>query len=97
MKAYKSRKANRLKEYDYSLSGYYFVTICAHNHKELFGSIENNKAYLNDTGRMIDSVLKNLPQYYPQISIDTYVIMPNHIHAVIIMINSVAFLLQFGG
>ncbi len=46
----KNRKPNRLKDYDYSQSGYYFVTICTHNRINYFGGIKNGKMLLNDCG-----------------------------------------------
>ena len=51
MKQYKTRKLNRLKEYDYSLNGYYFITVCTHERQEIFGVIRNNKMDINQYGK----------------------------------------------
>lgn len=82
------RKSIRLKEYDYSQNGGYFVTICVQNRKNLFGEIKNQSMFLNDVGTMIEMWWKKLPIKYSQISLDAYVIMPNHFHGIII-INTV--------
>lgn len=76
------RRSIRLKEYDYSQAGLYFVTICTQNREELFGSIENNKMILNDAGEMVDRIYNELINYHNMI-IDKYVIMPNHFHGII--------------
>ena len=79
------RKSIRLKEYDYSTPGYYFVTVCTKDRKCLFGKIIDQGMELNDAGWMVEKVWNELPAYYPNISIDTFVVMPNHIHGIIII------------
>ena len=79
------RKQNRLKEYDYCMPGYYFVTICAYDRKYLFGEIIDDNMELNDSGQMVDKILRTLPECYHGISIDNYIVMPNHIHAIILI------------
>lgn len=80
------RKANRLKEYDYSTPGAYFVTICTKDRKNLFwkhvgASIARPEDItLSVQGEVVDKAVRNIPVYYPVISVDRYVIMPNHIH-----------------
>ena len=78
------RKPNRLKPYDYSLAGYYFLTICAHNRKELFGEIKNAKMHLNNFGKVIKYHLELIDKLYDNIEVDYSVIMPDHIHLVVI-------------
>ncbi|MFH2137726.1 MAG: transposase [Candidatus Omnitrophota bacterium] len=85
MKEYKTRKLNRLKEYDYSQAGYYYVTICVYVRECLFGNIINNNMELNNAGEMMGKILQKLPEYYPNIDIDQQIVMPNHIHAIIII------------
>jgi REP element-mobilizing transposase RayT len=82
---HQKRKGNRLKEYDYSSAGYYFVTICVNDRKGYFGRIEDSKCLLNKYGRIIKQVLENIPVKYPYVDVDYYVMMPNHIHAIIII------------
>ncbi|MBU4304243.1 MAG: hypothetical protein KJ893_01240 [Candidatus Omnitrophica bacterium] len=85
MNKYPKRKSTRLNNYDYSKPGYYYVTICAYDRERIFGNIIDNQIHLNNAGEMIDQVLRTLPEYYPNISIDDYIVMPNHIHAIIII------------
>jgi len=84
MKDFPKRKSTRLKEYDYSQFGYYFVTICMKNRKDFFAEIVNSKVALTEYGNIVNDVLNTLPNYY-NIEIDYYVIMPDHIHLIIIM------------
>ena len=85
MNKYPKRKSTRLKEYDYSQPGYYYVTRCAYDRKCLFVEIIDNKMRLNNAGEMIVQILQTLPEYYPNISICNYIVMPNHVHAIIII------------
>jgi REP element-mobilizing transposase RayT len=84
MKDVPKRKSTRLKEYDYSQFGYYFITICMKNRKEFFSIIENSIVVLSKFGKIIDEVLINIPSYY-NVEIDCYIIMPDHIHLIIIL------------
>lgn len=79
------RRSIRLKGYDYSQKGYYFVTICIQNRECLLGQSINNTIVLNDAGLMVQNIWKTLPEYYPGVGIDSYIIMPNHIHGIIIV------------
>ena len=74
------RKSIRLKDYDYSQPGAYFVTISMNHQQNRFGDIKGGIMSLNDTGRMIENWLKKLPQKFLGILLDSYIIMPNHIH-----------------
>ena len=77
------RKSIRLKEFDYSKPGAYFVTICTHDRKCLFGNIIGEKMILNKSGKMMEHWLMKLPQKFLGIQLDNYIIMPNHIHMII--------------
>ena len=84
------RKPTRLKYYDYSNSGYYFVTICTHNkHKilcEIVGEgLDPAKIQLSLFGKIAEHELLNIEKHYTNIKIDKYVIMPNHIHLILII------------
>lgn len=83
------RKSNRLGRYDYSTKGYYFVTICTQNREYIFGDIVNDEMVLNDAGRMVESVLNEIPKHYPGIGINEYVVMPTHMHCIINIHNCV--------
>lgn len=86
MKKY-DRHSIRLKGYDYSCNGLYFVTICVQNRKLLFGNISENQMELNDVGAIIQQEWENIAQRF-SIILHEYVIMPNHFHAVIELVGA---------
>ena len=77
------RRSIRLKGFDYSNSGYYFITVCCQDKRKLWGVIENDQMTLNDAGKMVESVWSELPKRFPKMVLHNYVIMPNHFHAII--------------
>ncbi|MCX7725624.1 MAG: hypothetical protein N2053_02115, partial [Chitinispirillaceae bacterium] len=79
------RKTIRLNDYDYSRAGYYFITICTHNRECLFGEIQNVEMKLNDFGTITKKCWQDIPLHYPNVTLDEFIIMPNHIHGVIII------------
>ncbi|MCE5284315.1 MAG: transposase [Pelosinus sp.] len=86
------RKTIRLKEFDYSQTGFYFITICTNNRFHLFGEVCNKtsvipQVVLNSAGKMIQNVLIGLPTYYNGINIEEFQIMPNHIHYIVSVTN----------
>ena len=81
----KERKRNRLKDFDYSESGYYFITICTNDRVEIFGNIVDGKMLLNTCGKIIQKQWLWLSAQYDYIKLDQYVVMPNHIHGIIII------------
>ncbi len=83
-KAY-NRRTIRLQNYDYTQPGFYFVTICTYKKKWMFGEIVNDEMHLNDVGKVIQSTWNTLPGRFPHVELDEYVIMPNHIHGIIII------------
>ena len=85
------RRSIRLKEYDYSQAGAYFVTICTHNREYLFGDIKDGEMVLNGTGSIVQSVWEGLPNRGEAVGLDAYVIMPNHMHGIIIIGRGEAF------
>ena len=82
------RRSIRLKGYDYSRAGAYFVTICTQNRECLFGDIVDGEMMLNDAGRMVDAVWNAMPKYYTGVDVDLFQIMPNHIHGIIIIVGA---------
>jgi len=77
-----NRRSIRLKGYDYSLPGYYFVTICVHERAYLFGKIIDGEMLLNEAGHMINKWQVEIPHKFEYICVDSFVVMPNHIHAI---------------
>lgn len=82
------RRSIRLPGYDYSQCGYYFITICTQNRRCLFGEIKNGRMILNDAGKMISHWWNELKNKYANVRIDEYVVMPNHCHGIINIVNS---------
>ncbi len=81
------RKRTRLKNYNYSTEGAYFVTLCTKNRDAILSEIIVGESvalpkeiHLTEYGKIAESAIKNIPKYYPCISVDNYVIMPDHIH-----------------
>jgi len=91
------RRTIRLREYNYSASGAYFVTICVHERECLFGAISGGRMRLNDAGRVVEDVWKGMPGRFPQVALDEYIIMPNHFHGIIIITDDVGALLAAPG
>ena len=89
------RKPTRLKNYDYSSEGAYFITICTHNRKNLFSNIVGQglapaEIQLSAFGKIANEEITDIEKRYKNIKFDKYVIMPNHIHAIIIIKNKSA-------
>jgi putative transposase len=81
----RQRKTVRLREYEYSQPGEYFATICTKNHECMFGSIVNGKMDLNERGGIVDGCWKGIPEHFPYVGLDEYIIMPNHVHGIIVL------------
>jgi REP element-mobilizing transposase RayT len=77
------RKLNRLPEYDYSTPGLYFVTLCIHQRRHLLSRIENGRTELSMAGDICRNLWFDLLNRYTGIELDEFVIMPNHIHAIV--------------
>jgi putative transposase len=82
------RHSIRLKGYDYSKPGTYFITICTHNRESLLGNISNGAMYPNEYGHLAQSYWKYLERYHTNIRIDEHIIMPNHLHGIIVLMES---------
>ena len=86
------RKPTRLKNYNYSTSGYYFVTICTHNRKNLLSNIIVGEGLplpqLTIQGEIANKYILLVSKKYPSVKIDKYIIMPNHIHIIMCIDNN---------
>ena len=78
-------ESTRLKEYDYSQPGEYFVTICTDEHKYLLGTVLEEDVELSPIGRIVKSCWEEIPKHFHNIELDEFVIMPNHIHGILII------------
>lgn len=79
------RKSIRIKGFDYSTPGAYFVTICTQNRQKLFGIINNGKSQLNSFGLIVKKEIDNIESHYANVRIDRYIIMPDHLHMIIVI------------
>ena len=82
------RKLNRLKNYDYSQSGCYFVTICTKNKEEWLGQIESGKMILNKFGEITKNFWVEIPKHVNNITLDEFIVMPNHIHGIVLIVGN---------
>lgn len=78
-------KSTRLKSWDYSSEGAYYVTICTRNRQCFFGEIENETMRFSTIGEIVNSCWNEIPMHYRNVSIDKYIIMPNHLHGILII------------
>jgi len=79
------RRSIRLKGYDYSQSGAYFVTICTQNRECVLGDIINGELQLTDFGDVVSKWWMEIVNHFPQTDLDEWIIMPNHIHGIIVI------------
>lgn len=79
------RKSLRARGYDYSAGGLYFMTICVHHMDTRFGSVAPAGVVLSEAGRCIDALWAGIPDRHPEVGLDAYVVMPNHIHGIVVL------------
>jgi REP element-mobilizing transposase RayT len=85
---HQQRKLLRLPGYDYTGSGYYFVTICALRKQEYFGNISDSEMVLNEFGQIVQEVWNEMPHHFSEVTLDAFVVMPNHVHGIIVIHES---------
>ena len=86
----RQRRSIRLQGYDYTRQGAYFVTICTRNRACLLGDIVEGRMHLSEAGRLAQVAWEDLPHHYPHVQIDVWVIMPNHMHGIVILTEAQA-------
>lgn len=82
------RKSIRLKGYDYSQAGLYFITICVQDRLCLFGEIENGEMVWNDAGCNAHECWLQIPNHFPNVILHEYIVMPNHVHGIIELVGA---------
>ena len=82
------RRSIRLKEFDYSQAGAYFVTVCTRDRTCLFGDVAASEMRLNEYGRIAFAAWEDLPNHYPNVELDAFVVMPNHVHGIIVLVGA---------
>jgi putative transposase len=81
------RRSIRLRGYDYAQAGAYFVTIVTKDRACLFGEIVDGEMRPNQFGRIIQATWNELPEHYPGVECDAFVVMPNHVHGIIVLVE----------
>ncbi len=79
----KSRRSIRLKDFDYSKPGAYFVTIITHQRRCLFAEVACGNVQLNEAGRIVNEMWQRLSERFDNVSADSFVVMPNHVHGIV--------------
>jgi REP element-mobilizing transposase RayT len=82
------RRSIRLKGYDYTGEGAYYFTICCHQMRCLLGEIKDGVMHLNLVGATVKAVWDSLPRHFPLIELDAFVVMPNHVHGIIVITDT---------
>jgi len=82
------RRSIRLRGYDYSQNGLYFVTLCCHERQSLFGAVANDEMRLNDAGRVAHTEWEKTGAMRENIEIHAFVVMPNHVHGIIKIVGA---------
>jgi len=83
----KKRKLNRLRKFDYNQQGYYYLTICTKNRAKFFAEVSDNNIALSRIGKIANKFWIAIPEHFQNIELDEYIIMPEHIHGIIIVNN----------
>ncbi len=79
------RRSIRMQGYDYARAGAYFMTICTQHHLCLFGKVIDGKMQLNGAGQMVHTTWHQLPNRFDTLALDEFVVMPNHIHGILVL------------
>jgi len=79
------RKSPRYQWYDYASTGSYFITICTKNREEYFGKIKDGKMILNEIGKITETYRYEIPNHFDHVELGEFVVMPNHIHGIVII------------
>lgn len=90
------RRSIRLRGYDYTQAGAYFVTICTHEREYLLGQVVEEATVLSKCGHLVERSWFNLPRYFSGVELDAFMVMPNHIHGIIIIGRGEAFARLYG-
>lgn len=77
--------SNRLKGYDYSSDGAYFITICTKNRENYFGEIIGGKMVVNEAGKILQNQILDIENHFDYVMVDEFIVMPNHVHLIILL------------
>ncbi|MCR4439469.1 MAG: transposase [bacterium] len=82
------RRSIRLKGYDYTQPGAYFIPICAHERASLFGAVVGGEMVLNEYGRIVQTCWDAIPNHFPHAELDAFVVMQNHVHGMLWIVET---------
>jgi REP element-mobilizing transposase RayT len=82
------RRSLRLRGYDYPQAGVYFVTVCTQGRVCLFGEVVDGEMRMNEAGVMVKKVWEEIPRFYRGVALDEFVVMPNHVHGIIVLVGA---------
>ena len=82
------RRSVRLRGWDYSGPGVYYITICTHRRECLFGEVLDGAMRLNQAGEMAEACWRAIPGHTQRIELDEWVVMPNHVHGIIVILDT---------
>lgn len=83
-----NRRTIRMPKWDYAASGCYFITICTWRHRWTLASVRRKQMHLTELGRIVDETWNALPRHFRGVTLDEFVVMPNHIHGIVTIENS---------
>jgi len=81
------RRSIRLRNYDYTRPGFYFVTLCSRRRVSLFGHVEERSVHLSETGCVVRDCWREIPTHFPNVDLDAFVIMPDHVHGIVVILG----------
>lgn len=82
------RRSIRLKGYDYTKPGAYFVTVCTQNRACLFGEVVDGEMRLNVAGQLVHDAWQDLARHFAGVALDAFVVMPNHVHGIVVIVGA---------
>lgn len=82
------RRSIRLPGYDYTRPAAYFVTVCTRNRECLFGDVVDGEMRLNELGETVRACWHEIPDHFPHVGLDEFVIMPNHVHGILVIVET---------
>jgi len=82
---YKQRRSVRLRDFDYAYRGFFFVTICTHDKQPILGKVINYKTNLSPIGKIVEECWRDIPEHFPNVKLDEWVVMPNHLHGIVVI------------
>jgi hypothetical protein len=83
-----TRRSIRLPAYDYASAGAYLITICAHQRRTVLGEIAGSETRLSALGHIVFDAWHDLPNHHPRVSLDAFVVMPNHMHGILFLLDA---------